>query len=143
MSSQTRLRDGAPMSFGRAIQTVFNKYADFHGTARRPEFWWWILFGTLVSTALNTVPLWRIELEGGISTGPSLAGLWALAILLPTLAVAVRRLRDAGYQWSQLFWLLLPIAGLIVLIVLCARPARSAIVDGPQVEEAPPVGSLV
>ena len=60
----------------------------------------------------------------GVSTGSSLAGLWSLAVLLPSLAVTVRRLRDAGYQWGHIFWVLLPVAGMIVLIVLCAQPTR-------------------
>jgi uncharacterized membrane protein YhaH (DUF805 family) len=112
------------MPFGQAISTVFSKYAEFRGYARRSEFWWWILFTVLVSTALNVVPMWPTEVAFGVSTNSGLPGLWALAVLVPTLAVAVRRLRDAGYEWGHIFWLLLPVAGLIVLIVLCAQPGR-------------------
>ncbi|MGA0567394.1 DUF805 domain-containing protein [Rathayibacter sp. KR2-224] len=110
------------MNMGQAIATVFRKYADFTGRASRPEFWWFILFSTLVSAALssmNAVTPW-----GVVQTGSSLAGVWSIAVLVPTLAVSVRRLRDAGRSWAELFWLLLPIAGLIVLIVhLCDAPA--------------------
>jgi uncharacterized membrane protein YhaH (DUF805 family) len=113
------------MSFGQAISTVFSKYAEFRGRAGRSEFWWWILFTGLVSAALNTVPVWRVDLGYEISTGPSLAGMWAIAVLLPTLAVTVRRLRDAGYEWGHIFWVLLPAAGVIILIVLCAQPTRA------------------
>jgi uncharacterized membrane protein YhaH (DUF805 family) len=42
--------------------------------------------------------------------------------------VTVRRLRDAGYEWGHVFWILLPLAGAIVLIVLCAQPTRGFIV---------------
>jgi uncharacterized membrane protein YhaH (DUF805 family) len=59
----------------------------------------------------------------------SFAGVWSIAVLLPSLAVTVRRLRDAGRNWTELFWLLLPIAGAIVLIVhLCdaSKPADVA-----------------
>ena len=111
------------MSFGQSIQTVFSKYADFRGTARRSEFWWWVLFTSLVSTALGAVPVWGVNLSGGFSTG-SLSGLWGIAVLLPTLAVTIRRLRDAAYSWGHIFWLLLPLAGLIVIAVLCAQPTR-------------------
>lgn len=38
-----------------------------------------------------------------------------IAVLLPNLAVAVRRLRDAGYGWGNLFWILVPIAGIVGL----------------------------
>ena len=115
------------MSFGQSIQTVFTKYAEFRGTAGRSEFWWWVLFTALVSTALGSVPVWGVSFGDGVTTGSSLAGLWSLAVLLPSLAVTVRRLRDAGYQWGHIFWLLLPVAGVIVLIVLCAQPTRHSV----------------
>jgi uncharacterized membrane protein YhaH (DUF805 family) len=113
------------MNMGQSIQTVFRKYAEFTGRASRPEFWWFILFSTLVSSVLNAMNVFTPW--GTIQTGSSLAGVWSIAVLVPTLAVAVRRLRDAGRSWAELFWLLLPIAGLIVLIVhLCDRPTPDA-----------------
>jgi uncharacterized membrane protein YhaH (DUF805 family) len=118
------------MHFGQAITTGFRKYADFSGRAARPEFWWWILFTTLVSTALSALPTWPMMLASpammwGDTAGRTsgLAAAWSLAVLLPTLAATVRRLRDAGFGWGHVFWLLLPLAGLIVLIVLCAQPS--------------------
>jgi len=127
------------MTFGRSIQTVFTRYAEFGGRAGRPEFWWWILFTTLVSAVLSPVPTWSFELsEGAVLTGPTLSGLWSLVVLLPTIAVTVRRLRDAGYAWTHALWLLIPLAGLIVVAVLCAQPSRLAMrsdstVDAPGV----------
>jgi uncharacterized membrane protein YhaH (DUF805 family) len=123
------------MRFDQAIRTVFLKYADFTGRAARPEFWWWVLFTTLVNAALNTLqailvhPL--LAWTGTVGWpavmpavgGSGLSGLWSIAVLLPTLAVTVRRLRDAGRHWGNVFWILLPLAGLIVLIVLCAQPS--------------------
>src|SRR3954453_16151521 len=113
---------GGEMTFGESIQTVFRKYADFNGRASRSEFWWWILFSFLVSAALNLVLNLSIQFSTGfsgaaapIAYGSSLAGLWGIAVLLPTLDVTVRRLRDAGYGWGHVFWLLVPIAGIIVL----------------------------
>lgn len=120
------------MTFPQAIATVFRKYAEFEGRARRPEFWWWVLFTTLVNAALNSlnVVAYSVGSHGeGFQTvttgyGSGLAGLWGIAVLLPTLAVAVRRLRDAGRRWPELFWILLPIVGLIILIVHLADPSR-------------------
>jgi uncharacterized membrane protein YhaH (DUF805 family) len=117
------------MTFATAIQTVFSKYAGFEGRAGRAEFWWWILFTTLVSAGLNTLSVAMTPLVDmpylHLTSQPAsgLAGAWSLAVLLPTLAVAVRRLRDAGYRWTSLLWLLLPLAGLIVVVVLCAQPS--------------------
>jgi uncharacterized membrane protein YhaH (DUF805 family) len=129
------------MSFGQSIQTVFTKYAEFRGIASRSEFWWWVLFTALVSAALGSVPVWGLSFGNGVTTGSSLAGVWSLAVLLPSLAVTVRRLRDAGYQWGHLFWILLPVAGMIILIVLCAQPTRHSVgttaAGAPRAESVP------
>lgn len=112
----------AAMSFGDSIATVFRKYAEFSGRASRPEFWWFTLFSALVSTALGAFNI--LTPDGTILIGSSLASVWGVAVLVPSLAVAVRRLRDGGHQWTELLWLLLPIAGLIVLIVRLCDPSR-------------------
>ncbi|MET4638026.1 DUF805 domain-containing protein [Mycetocola sp. 2940] len=110
------------MTFGEAIQSVFRNYAEFTGRASRSEFWWWILFYALVTAALNvfnTVPFGE-----GTYLGTILASLWGIAVLLPNLAVTVRRLRDAGYSWAMLFFALVPVAGIIVLAVFWAQPTK-------------------
>ncbi|MFE5672603.1 DUF805 domain-containing protein [Agromyces sp. NPDC056523] len=110
------------MSFADAIRTVLRKYAEFTGRATRPEFWWWFLFYVLVASALavfNVIPIGDAS-----SLGAILSSLWGIAVLLPTLAVMVRRLRDADYGWGHVFWLLVPIGGLVVLAVLLSRPAK-------------------
>jgi uncharacterized membrane protein YhaH (DUF805 family) len=112
------------MTFPTAITTVFRKYADFSGRAARPEFWWFSLFGALVSAALNSLNV--LTPEGTVYLGSSLSGLWGLATLLPMLAVTVRRLRDAGFGWGHIFWVLLPVAGVVVLVVLLAQRSTAA-----------------
>lgn len=94
------------------IQTVFRKYAEFTGRATRAEFWRWALFNVLIAGALNPFNVIRIGQNAYL--GSLLAGLWGIAVLLPNLAVAVRRLRDAGYGWGNLFWILVPLAGIVV-----------------------------
>jgi uncharacterized membrane protein YhaH (DUF805 family) len=111
------------MSFGEAIQSVFGNYAEFTGRATRPEFWWWALFNLLVVGALNFFNVIRIGDNAYL--GSLLAGVWGVAVLLPNLAVAVRRLRDAGYGWGHLFWILVPIAGIFVLITLWVQPTKA------------------
>ena len=113
------------MSFGEAIQTVLRKYVEFTGRAGRAEFWWWMLFYVLVASALglfNVIPLGE-----NASLGWLLSSLWGIAVLLPTLAVSVRRLRDAGYGWGHIFWLLVPIGGLVVLVIFWAQPTKTAV----------------
>ncbi|MGG7463133.1 DUF805 domain-containing protein [Plantibacter sp. YIM 135347] len=109
-------------TFGAAISIAFRKYADFSGRANRPEFWWFILFVALVSSALGALNL--TTPSGVISIGSSLASVWAIATALPTLAVTVRRLRDTGRAWQNVFWLLVPVAGLIVLAIPLSEPSK-------------------
>ena len=95
------------MSFGDAITTCFNKYAEFVGRARRSEYWWFALFGLVVSLVLSPV-----------STPLSL--LASLALFVPNLAVSVRRLHDTGRSGWYLLIVLVPLAGVIILIVWLA-----------------------
>lgn len=113
------------MSFVESIRTVFGKYAEFTGRAGRPEFWWWALFNVLVLSALNVLNVFPVGENAYL--GSVLAGLWGVAVLLPYLAVTVRRLRDAGYGWGHVFWVLVPIGGLIVLAVFLSQPAKDGL----------------
>lgn len=128
------------MSFGEAIQTVLRKYAEFDGRAGRPEFWWWTLFNVLVLSALNVLNVFPVGENAYL--GSVLAGIWSVGVLLPNLAVAVRRLRDAGHGWGNIFWLLVPIAGIIVLVIYWTQPTQpaptAAPATAPMVPPAPP-----
>jgi len=100
------------MTFQESIRVCLSKYADFNGTASRPEFWWFILFVFIVSVVLTAIL-------------PLLGNIFGLAMLLPQLAVGARRLHETGKSgWLQLL-LLLPIVGLVVLIIFWVQPARS------------------
>lgn len=111
------------MGFGGAIKTVFSKYATFKGRARRPEYWWWYLFYFLVLLGLQIVD-GVIAYAGG---PPLFSVLGILALFVPTIAVATRRLHDTDRSgWMQLI-VLIPLVGAIILIVfLCQRGT-----DGP------------
>jgi uncharacterized membrane protein YhaH (DUF805 family) len=99
------------MTFIESIQTCFQKYASFDGTARRSEYWWYFLFLVIASMIL-----------GQIST--TLSVVFSLATLLPSIAVATRRLHDTDRSgWWQLISLV-PIVGIIVLIVFLAQDSR-------------------
>ena len=92
------------MNFSAAISACFTKYADFNGRAGKPEYWWFSLFLLLVSAA-------------GTVLSHGAAALVSLATLVPSLAVAARRLHDTDRSgWWQLLWLV-PFIGWIVLII--------------------------
>ena len=128
------------MTFFESITTVFRKYAEFGGRAGRPEFWWFTLFSTLVTNLLGALTAsvdgrqFDFSLTANSFSGyVSFATVWGIIVLLPSLAVTVRRLRDAGYGWAPLLWLLLPLIGTIILIVLLAQPSS----DSSELREAP------
>ncbi|WP_394940422.1 DUF805 domain-containing protein [Psychromicrobium sp. YIM B11713] len=110
------------MSFSEAIRIVFKKYAEFNGRADRAEFWWWVLFNLLVLAALNLFA--GLPLGESTNLGTLLASLWSIGVLLPSLAVTVRRLRDAGYHWKQVFWGLIPIAGIFIVLFFATQPTK-------------------
>ena len=95
---------------------VLKKYAVFKGRARRKEYWYFILFNTIISFVLSVME----EAAGGL--GPEevvglLGGIYALAMLIPTLAVSVRRLHDTGRSGWWILIVLIPFIGFIVMLV--------------------------
>lgn len=83
---------GAPSrSLGEAIRICFNKYVDFQGQASRSEFWFFILFGFLIGTAASILDL---AIFGPYMSVSPINTIVTLALLLPNMAVTVRRLHD-------------------------------------------------
>ncbi len=107
------------MSFTQAISTCLSKYVDFQGRAVRSEYWWWTLFYVLISIVGNVCT--RI---GGLFFDliGIACGLLSLAILLPTIAVGVRRLHDLDKSGWWLFLGLIPLVGGIILLVWNCTP---------------------
>lgn len=97
------------MTFGEAVRSGFEHYAKFDGRASRPEFWWWVLFVILMGIGANL-----IDLAIG---APVFSAITGLGLLLPNIAVSIRRLHDTDRSgWWILIWLI-PLIGLIVLLV--------------------------
>lgn len=108
---------GRPMGFFEAISSCFSKYVQFSGRASRSEFWYFGLFYFLCALVVS-------GFEGFGSVGGSLSSLLIfLGFLLPSLAVAVRRLHDTDRSGWWLLIGLVPVIGPIVLLVFyCLAP---------------------
>jgi uncharacterized membrane protein YhaH (DUF805 family) len=109
------------LSFVDAVRSALSKYATFSGRARRSEYWWFVLFNLIVSVVARLVDAAAF----GTSTA-YLTIIVALALLLPGLAVAVRRLHDIGKSGWWILLALVPIVGAIVLIVWAAKEGEAA-----------------
>lgn len=107
---------------------VWKKYAEFDGRARRTEYWMFVLFNALaliVLAAIGGIGIAINEDYGGVLFIP--LGLYYLASLIPSIAVAVRRYHDTGKSgWLLLLFIVLgfiPIVGfigaIIQLVFLC------------------------
>ena len=86
------------MNFTDSIKTCFSKYAVFGGRAQRSEFWWFFLFSAVSSAIANIVPV--------------IGQIYPLVLLIPSLAVAARRLHDTG---RSAWWLLLYLASFLAM----------------------------
>ncbi|WP_198118128.1 DUF805 domain-containing protein [Massilia rhizosphaerae] len=100
------------MTASQSIQTCFQKYATFNGTASRSEYWWFFLFTLVISSAIAVF-------------SNKLSIVFSLATLVPSFAVAARRLHDTDRSgWWQLI-ILVPLIGFIVLLVFLAQEGKS------------------
>lgn len=104
------------------IETV-KKYADFKGRARRKEYWYFFLFNSLISSILVLAEALTGNLNPDTGFG-LLSGLFTLAILIPSLAVSVRRLHDVNRSGWWLLIVFIPIIGAIVFLVFSVTGSK-------------------
>lgn len=99
------------------LDVIQNKYADFNGRARRKEFWMFALISIIVSLALNALGALGGESALG-SIGRFLGGIYGLAVLIPSIAVGVRRLHYVGKSGWMIILGFIPVVNLYVLYLL-------------------------
>ena len=119
------------------FMTVLRKYAVFEGRARRREYWFFVLFYILISVVLAVVDR-MLGLYNETYGMGALGALFCLGVLIPSIAVGVRRLHDTGRSGWWLLIGFIPLIGMIVLIVffvLDSQPGTNAY--GPNPKEAP------
>ena len=96
---------------------VLRQYTDFSGRARRREYWMFVLANFIIAFVLGII-------DTIIGWGQILSGIYSVAVLLPSLAVAVRRLHDIGKSGWWLFLCLIPLIGGIWVIVLMCKDSQ-------------------
>jgi uncharacterized membrane protein YhaH (DUF805 family) len=99
---------------------VLKKYAVFSGRARRKEYWFFVLFNILISIALGVIDNLTGTYDAKAGVG-LLGGLYSLGVLIPALAVSVRRLHDTNRSGWWLLIALIPLIGAIVLLVFMVQ----------------------
>ncbi|MDX3936663.1 DUF805 domain-containing protein [Stenotrophomonas sp.] len=103
------------------------RYADFDGRSTRREYWMFFLFQFMVSIVINVVSLIGASMDSGFVAGlAAVVGVgFALAMLVPGIAVSIRRLHDIDKSGWQLLWGLVPIAGAIIILVFMVTPSTN------------------
>ena len=95
---------------------VLKKYAVFSGRSRRKEYWMFVLFNIIVSIVLAIVDTMTGTMSAAYGIG-LLGGIYSLLVLIPSIAVGVRRLHDTDRSGWWLLIALIPLIGAIILIV--------------------------
>lgn len=121
------------MGFGEAIQTCLAKYATFRGRASRSEYWWFYLFFLLVLTATAILDMALLGYDpANPSAAPWLSVVGLLALFLPSLAAAIRRLHDTDKSgWWYLLTFVPVVGGIVLLIFLLLRGTAGSNRFGP------------
>ena len=91
-------------------RAVLENYANFSGRATRPEYWWFFLANLILSVVLGFLPF--------------IGNIYSLAVIVPGIAAAMRRLHDTGRSGWWLLLVLIPIVGWIIVIVWLATPGN-------------------
>lgn len=115
----------------RAYKKYWMGYVDFTGRSTRSDYWLAVLANTIVSIILFTVIIVVIVFDSPGSDYHvipnllyGLAMVYFFANYIPSFALQVRRLRDAGFHWALIFLRYAPVIGDIVLLVLFCQPTK-------------------
>ncbi len=133
------------MGMFEAYSVCLQKYATFQGRARRSEYWYFLLCNIIIE-ALLTIVSYALAFSGVpvlITIGLALNTIYCLFILLPGLAVTIRRLHDTGHSGAHYFLGMIPLAGPIILLVyMCRDSIPGGNQYGPNPKEIVPDGPI-
>ncbi|GMQ82747.1 MAG: DUF805 domain-containing protein [Rhodothermia bacterium] len=117
---------------------VLKKYAVFNGRARRKEYLYFALFSSIISIVLLVIDVVTGSFSAEIGMGV-LGGIYGLAVLLPAIAVSVRRLHDTDHSGWWYFIILIPLIGAIIIsvfLVTDSKPGENRYGSNPKSAEA-------
>ena len=105
-----------PQPFDYYLNVLKHKYAQFNGRARRSEFWYFALFNFLIAAGLGIIDVFAETMV--------LNGLYSLAVLIPSLAVGVRRLHDTGKSGLWILIAFVPVVGTLILLIFLVQDSQ-------------------
>ncbi len=111
------------MEFMEAIKTCFKKYATFNGCAGRPEFWYWVLFTWILSMIAYTIDTAISGSTDPLNRTLLVSNIIMFLTVVPTMAVSVRRLHDAGHS-GWWFLLTFTVIGALLLLYWYVCPSK-------------------
>ena len=103
---------------------VLKNYVNFNGRARRKEYWMFILFNMIFSYAFTFLDMSMGLLSPGTGIGV-FSMLYMFALILPSLAVSVRRLHDVGKSGWMLLLMFIPVIGWLWIFILSVSEGES------------------
>ena len=98
-----------------ADKKFFRNYANFNGRSTRADYWWVVLASFLCGFVIGFV--FGLMGESGVKLATTVSSLFSLAILVPSLAITVRRLHDINKSGWWILISLVPLVGGIILLV--------------------------
>ena len=115
----------------KAYKKYWMGYVDFTGRSSRSDYWLAVLANTIVGIILFSIVIVVIDFDSPGSRYHlildllyGLVMLYFFANYIPSIALQVRRLRDAGFHWGLIFLRYAPVIGDIVLLVLFCQPTK-------------------
>jgi uncharacterized membrane protein YhaH (DUF805 family) len=111
------------VTFAGAVKSAFVNFAQFRGVSSRAQYWYFVLFSVLMALVLGTIdsvfwpPVETDDVLVALNQPTPFSNIFAIVILIPSLAVTSRRIRDAGWSGKWLWSLLLPIVPFVFGVV--------------------------
>lgn len=97
---------------------VLRQYADFSGRTRRKEYWMFVFMNFLISFLISTIDYWLFGMT-------IISSIYVIALIIPSIAVAVRRIQDTGRNGLWILAAFVPLIGTIWVLILLLQDSES------------------